>query len=462
MTLNRRDFLKTGSLATLAVGASARTQVSFAATTAATDEVLVFVYLRGGIDGLSLVVPVGGNLREPYEQARSSTQVPASGANGALALANTGGVWGLHPRAAGLHSLYQANRLAVIHAVGMIHEPVSRSHFDAQAFMEFGMGGQSGSQGWLTRHLVSGGLPASVAIPAISAGSITSTSLLASTETITMANGNDFRINGVGDWNWEPNAGATPPAGLRGLIHVLPDLWQGSTPLERKGRQALDALALIRPIDFGAYSPSNGAVYPSGALGDQMKMLANLIKRQELGLRIATVDFGGWDTHNGQGNPTQGNNDYFGGRVAQLSEALTAFYTDLNGAGADNQAARVSVVVLSEFGRRLLENDAGGTDHGYGNVALALGGPVNGGQAYGSFPGLTTNELFERADVGVSTDYRQLLSECLIRRLGNPYLSHVFPSLASYTPLGVFGDRTGLQPDWDGFDRLFSNGFEAA
>lgn len=461
MTLNRRDFLKSGSLATLAAGACARTRVGFAATTAATDEVLVFVYLRGGIDGLSLVVPLGGSLREPYEQARSATRVPASGANAALALANTGGLWGLHPRASGLHGLYQANRLAVIHAVGMLHEPVSRSHFDAQAFMEFGMNGQSGSQGWLTRHLVSGGLPASVAIPAISAGSITSTSLLASTEAITMANGNNFRINGVGDWNWEPNQAATPPSGLRGLIHVLPDLWQGSTPLERKGQQALDALALIRPIDFNTYSPGNGAEYPSGALGDQMKMLANLIKREELGLRIATVDFGGWDTHNGQGNPTQ-SFDYFGNRVEEFSRALTAFYTDLNGSGANDQAARVNVIVLSEFGRRLLENDAGGTDHGYGNVALALGGPVNGGQTYGSFPGLTTNELFERADVGVSTDYRQLLSECLIRRLGNPYLSHVFPGLASYTPLGVFGDRTGLQPDWDGFDRLFANGFETA
>lgn len=459
MTFNRRDFLKTSGLGTLAVGASARTRVAFAAPRAATDEVLVFVYLRGGIDGLSLVVPVGGQLRVDYEQSRNATRVPAGGANAALALANSGGLWGLHPRASGLHGLYQANRLAVIHAVGMIHQPVSRSHFDAQVFMEYGLNGQSGTQGWLTRHLISGGLPANVPIPSISAGSITSTSLLASTETITMASGSDFRISGVAPWAWETAENGSPPAGLRGLVEVLPDLWQGNTPLERKGRQALDALALIRPINFGAYAPANGAEYPGGPLGDQLKMLANLIKREELGLRTATVDFGGWDTHNGQGNPTQ-SYDYFGNRVEEFSRALTAFYTDLNGAAPANHAARVSVIVLSEFGRRVLENDAGGTDHGYGNVALALGGSVNGGQTYGSFPGLGPSQLFERADVGVSTDYRQLLGECLIRRLGNPYLSHVFPGLTSYTPLGVFGDRTGLQPDWDGFDRLFANGFE--
>lgn len=457
MSMNRRDFLRTGSLATLAVGAGARTRIALANPEAATDNVLVFVYLRGGIDGLSLVAPIAGEVRAQYEQARVATRIPAAGANGALALGSSG--WGLHPRATGLHGLFQANRLAVVHAVGMIHEPVTRSHFEAQAFMEYGLNGQAGTQGWLTRHLISGGLPGNVAIPSVSAGAITSTSLLASTETITMASGGDFRLD-TGSWNWNSIDRGTNPPGFQGFVEVLPQLWQGTDVLERKGRQAHDALALIRPIDFGAYAPANGASYPSGALGDQLKMLANLIKRQEMGLRIASVDFGGWDTHNGQGNPTQGY-DYFGIKVTEFSNALTAFYTDLNGAGAANHAARVSVIVLSEFGRRVLENDAGGTDHGFGNMALALGGPVNGG-VYGSFPGLGTSQLFERADVGVTTDYRQILCECLIRRLGNPYLSHVFPGLSTYTPLGLFGDATGLTPNWDGFDRLFANGFEAA
>lgn len=451
MALNRRDFLKGSALATLAVSAGAHTRIGLGSPRAATDEVLIFVYLRGGIDGLSLVAPIAGELRGQYELMRSATRIPASGANAALPLANAGGLWGLHPRASALHELYQDGLMAVVHAVGMIHEPVSRSHFDAQAFMEFGLDGQAAADGWLTRHLATAGLPASVPIPAISAGAITATSLLGSTETITMANGNDFRLN-LGPWQWN-NADRGPDVpDFRGFVETLPELWQGDAMLERKGRQALDSLALISPIDFSGYTPGNGASYPSGNLGTQVRMLANLIKRPELGLRIATVDYGGWDTHNGQGNPTLGH-DYFGNQVEPFAHAMNGLFTDL---GAEH-GHRVSVIVLSEFGRRVMENDAGGTDHGYGNVALVMGGSVNGGRAYGHFPGLGINQMFERADVGVSTDYRQILSECLLRRLGNPHLSQVFPGLSQYTPLGLFQDRTGLAPDIDG---LFADGFE--
>lgn len=448
MSMNRRDFLKTGAMATLATGVGARTRVGLAAPRGATDDVLLVVFLRGAMDGLSLVPPIDGDLRTDYELARSATRIPASGANAALPLANSGGLWGLHPRASGLHSLYQDGKLAVIHAVGMVHQPVSRSHFDAQAFMEYGLNGRSGSEGWLTRHLASAGLPPEVAIPAVSAGAITAASLLASTETITMASGSEFRLN-TGDWAWR-NAENT--SGNPGFADVLPSLWQGSELVERKGRQALDALEQIENVDFSAYVPGNGVTYPSTSFASQLKMLATLIRHPELGLRVATVDYGGWDTHNGQGNPGQ-SYDWFGNLTQTLSEGLFALCSDLDG----SHLQRVNVIVMSEFGRRVLENDAGGTDHGYGNVWLALGGAVNGGRTFGDFPGLDRDHLFERADVTVTTDYRHVLAEAMNRRLGNPNVHYVFPEYPAYTPLGIF-QGTDLPPS--NYDSIFADGFD--
>ncbi|HWU52525.1 MAG TPA: DUF1501 domain-containing protein, partial [Tahibacter sp.] len=320
-----------------------------------------------------------------------------------------------------------------------------------------GLAGQGGGIGWLTRVLDSANLPGTVQIPAVSAGSITSTSLLGSTEAITLGSGSDFRIDsGSWAWNVEPDFRTTAPPGARGLFGVLPDLWTAAGDFEAAGRQTLDALNVIKPIDFAAYAPANGAVYDSASgFAQQLKMLAQLIKR-DVGLRIATIDLGGWDTHDGQGNPAN-SYDYFGNKVEELSKGLGAFYADLNGSGAANYASTTSVVVMSEFGRRVRENDDGGTDHGYGNIMLALGGSVNGGQTFGNFAGLSTAQLFEGADVMVTTDYRRVMSEAVIRRLRNPSVYYAFPGYSGYTPLGIF-QGTDLTPT--GNDRIFANGFQ--
>ncbi|MBA8884814.1 DUF1501 domain-containing protein [Dokdonella fugitiva] len=468
---NRRDFLKGCCVTALAAGPGSRARAWFAPPdllpAAATEDTLVVVFLRGAMDGLSLLPPGASSpYRADYEAARTNTRVPVSGAGAALALANT--TWALHPRATGLHALYQAGHAAFVVAAGQMQpNPVVRSHFEAQSNLEFGVGGGSGNGiGWLTRHLVSGGLPANVPLPAVSMGSITASSLLGSSDAITMNSGSDFRLDTF-HWSWQDDDAAH---GIVGAVGRMNALWSGSTTqLERAGRETLDSLALLRPIDFNpwdatnhpnGYQPTGGANYTlayNSGFGAQLRNVAQMIKLN-LGLRAVTIDLGNWDTHVGQGNPTQ-SYDWFGNQVESLSQGLSAFYTDLSTAAQGNLMQRVSVIVVSEFGRRVLENADGGTDHGYGNVITVLGGTVNGAHVYGTFPGLATAQLYEGTDVAVTTDYRRVISEALIRRMGNPNIYYAFPGYSGYAPLGIF-QGSDLPPT--GYDQIFGNGFDAA
>jgi len=468
---NRRDFLKGCCVTALAAGTGSRARAYFAPPpllpATATDDTLVVVFLRGAMDGLSLLPPGSASpYRADYEASRTNTRVPLSGTGAALALANT--TWALHPRATGLRALYQAGHAAFVVAAGQVQpNPVVRSHFEAQSNLEFGIGGGGGNGiGWLTRHLVSGGLPANVPLPAASMGSITANSLLGSSDAITMNSGSDFRLDTF-HWSWQNDDDAH---GLVGGVSRMNALWgSNATLLERAGMETLDSLALLRPIDFNpydaannpdGYQPTGGANYAlanNGGFGTQLRNVAQMIKLN-LGLRAVTIDLGNWDTHVGQGNPTQ-SYDWFGNQVESLSQGLSAFYTDLSTAASGNLMQRVSVIVVSEFGRRVLENSDGGTDHGYGNVITVLGGAVNGGHVYGTYPGLASSELYEGNDVAVTTDYRQVISEALIRRMGNPNIYYAFPGYSGYAPLGIF-QGADLPPS--GFDQIFKNGFEAA
>jgi uncharacterized protein (DUF1501 family) len=465
--IHRRDFLKGCCVTAVAAGSGSRAYAYFAAPpllpAAATGDTLVVVFLRGAMDGLSLLPPGAGSpYRADYEVSRTNTRVPVSGTGAALTLANS--TWALHPRATGLHTLYQAGHAAFVVAAGQVQpNPVVRSHFEAQSNLEFGLGGGGGNGiGWLTRHLISGGLPANVPLPATSMGSITANSLLGSTDAITMSSGSDFRLDTF-HWSWQ-NDDATN--GISGAVGRMNALWSGtSTQLERAGADTLGSLALLRPIDFNpydvnnhpnGYQPTGGATYDGSAFASQLRNVAQMIKLN-LGLRAVTVDLGNWDTHVGQGNPTQ-SYDWFGNQVQSLSDGLAAFYTDLSTAAGGNLMQHVNVVVVSEFGRRVLENSDGGTDHGYGNVMTVLGGSVNGAKVYGTYPGLASDQLYEGNDVGVTTDYRQVISEALIRRMGNPNIYYAFPGYSGYAPLGIF-QGADLPPS--GFDQIFKNGFDA-
>lgn len=467
--LDRRDFLKGCGVAAIAGGSSSRALAYFSpsdfAPATATDDTLVVVFLRGAMDGLSLLPPGAGSpYRADYEVARISTRIPTSGAGAALSLNGT--QWALHPRASGLRSLFNQNRLAFVVGAGQAQPiPVIRSHFDAQANLEFGFGGGTGNNiGWLTRHLASGGLPAVVPLPATSLGNITASSLLGSSDAITMNSASDFRLDGF-HWSWDDDDSG---AGLVGAVSRIHALWNGNaTQLEAAGLETMASLDLLRPINFGLYNatsnpggyqPTGGADYSLASnqdFGNQLRNVAQLIKTN-LGMRVATIDLGGWDTHVGQGNPAN-TYDYFGNQVESLSKGLSAFYTDLSNSASGNLMQKTSVIVVSEFGRRVVENADGGTDHGYGNVMMALGASVNGGQVYGNFPGLANANLYQGTDVAVTTDYRRIISEALIRRMANPNIYYVFPGYAGYTPMGVF-QGTDLPPT--GYDALFANGFD--
>ncbi len=426
--LSRRGFMVGCSTAIAAMAGGRLSYVAFGSPAEEPNQdILVVVFLRGGMDGLSTVFPIAGDDRGFYEQSRENIAIPVSGANAALGLSDQ---FGLHPSGAAFLDLYQAKKLAIVHAAGLTSD--TRSHFDAQQYIELGTpGSKSSTSGWLTRHLHSAGnLPAQIIMPAMATGNLSPTSLVGSNETIGMTNPNDFTFGG--QWFY----GSRQQAALR-------KMYAGDSWLHSAGVETLNAMDVVSSANPGNYTPGNGAVYPGGSFGDNLKTVAQMVKLQ-LGLRVATVDLGGWDTHEYQGDQGTG---YFANQFGQLTNGLNALFTDLSNANGTDHTQRLTIVVMSEFGRTFKQNASRGTDHGHGNVMFVLGGQVNGGQVYGQWPGLSTDQLYDHRDLQITTDYRRVLSEILIRRLGNPKLGTVFPNYTNYAPLGLV-QGADLTPDY--------------
>src|SRR5688500_1091936 len=330
--LHRRQFLASGALTATGMVAGIP-RMAFGAPDAINDELVVVVFLRGGIDGLSLAMPLAGADRGYYEAARPRLRIPVSGVGAALPL---NGVLGLHPAtntragatAASLYDYYAAGRLALIHACGLDHP--TRSHFDAQAYMELGTPGSgSTGAGWLTRHfLTAGNLPPDIIMPSLAVGSSQQASLLGNLETINMEDSDSFALDNIGHWQWRD----AQRVALRQMVSSHTDA------VHQTSLAALDAVGIIETYVSGEYTPANGAVYPGNGFGEQMALIARLAKLG-LGLRAATIDFGGWDTHDGQGTGSTG---FFANQVATLSQGLAALYQDLDGAGGITQ--RMTVV----------------------------------------------------------------------------------------------------------------------
>ncbi len=436
--VTRRGFL-VGCSAAIAGLAGSRFNPAAFGDPALNQEIMIAVFLRGGMDGLHLLPPIDGIDRGHYQAARPTLAIPTSGPGAALSL---DGQFGLHPAAAPLFDLYQDGRLALVQGVGM--GIVNRSHFDAMQFVELGTPGSLGTTtGWLTRHLGSAAnLPSQIVMPSLAVGYLQPQSLAGSLETINLSDPSSFNLSS-GPYLWRHAQRTT----MRRLYA------DAASWLHDAGEQALDALDIIELNADDDYMPANGAVYPSGELGDHLQVLAQMIKL-DLGLQVATVDLGGWDTHDNQG---AGSGGYFADLLGQLAQALAAFYLDLDGAGGSNYTQRLTVVVQSEFGREVQENSDGGTEHGYGNVMMVLGGNTNGG-IHGAWPGLDPGQLVDGTDVGVTTDFRRVLSEVLIRRMCNPNLGEIFPGYSDYAPLGIV-QGPDLPPNYG--NGLFSDGFES-
>ncbi|KAB8145018.1 DUF1501 domain-containing protein [Chloroflexia bacterium SDU3-3] len=449
MSISRRQFVAGCSTAITAMAGGRIGELVFAAepqgdATYTTylpmvmtpDQIFVMVFLRGGCDSLSLVSPYDDAI---YYAKRGGATGDTLVVKSPLAIAPNNAAFGatssfgLHPNAAPLKELYDAGNLAIVHATGLNDD--TRSHFDAMDYIERGTpGNKNTTSGWLARHIQLIG-ESTALLPTISAGSAAPNALLDYSGGVVMTDLNSYGLSGPYSYNSTSN-----PA----MLNALNAMYTGSGAFVGAGQRALEVINAIQSLKNAnggkdlTYTPEANVTYESNTLSNSLKMLAQIIKLN-MGLRIATVDFGGWDTHDNQG--TNGNG-YYARQVDTLSRALHAFYNDL-----PNHRNRVTVVVMSEFGRRLGKNGGGGTDHGHGGAMFVLGGHVNGGKMYGAWPGLA--DLDQKQDLKITTDYRAVLGEVLAQRLGNARLGKVFPGLQVESG-GVLGyKRLGIIPGGD-------------
>jgi len=400
MSITRRIFLRNSALAVVGTTAipSFLTRAVFGSSEPGTKlKRLVVIFQRGAADGLNIVVPHG---ERAYYAMRPSINIPRN------QVLDLDGFFGLHPSLSSLQPLWNQRHLAIVHAAGS-PDP-TRSHFDAQDFMESGTPGlKATTDGWLNRSLHS--LPASAsksAFRAISLGPALPRILTGAEPAAAVSNINDFGVGGR-------NPRSSP------IANTFEAMYDESSDavLHGTGRETFDAVKMLKAADPAKYTPAKGADYPRGRFGDSLRQLAQLIKA-DLGVQVAFADIGGWDHHVNEGS-TQGQ---IANVLREFSQSLSAFWIDLGDLADDTV-----VVTMSEFGRTARENGNRGTDHGHANVMFVMGGPVKGGRVYGQWPGLDQSKLYEGRDLAVTTDFRRVLGEAVSVHLGNERLDQVFP-----------------------------------
>jgi len=389
--------MKGGAMAVVGTAAlpSFLTRAAFGADTASRNKRLVVVFQRGAADGLNIVVPHG---ERAYYSMRPSIAIAQKD------VVDLDGFFGLHPSMQSLKPLWDHRQLAIVHAAGS-PDP-TRSHFDAQDYMESGTPGvKSTEDGWLNRALRRGE-PSEAPFQAVALGTNLPRILAGSAPAVALSNVNDFGVGGR-------NPAAQP------LANTFEAMYGSSVDaaLHGTGQETFEAVKMLKSADPNKYKPAPGADYPRGRFGDALRQTAQLIKAN-LGVQVAFTDIGGWDHHVNEGN-TQGQ---LANLLREFSQSLSAFYIDLGDLAEDTV-----VITMSEFGRTARENGNRGTDHGHANVMLVMGGPVRGGKVYGQWPGLESHQLYEGRDLALTTDFRRVIGEAVANHLGNNRLNEVFP-----------------------------------
>jgi uncharacterized protein (DUF1501 family) len=401
MPITRRAFLKNGAIAVIGTAAvpSFLTRAAFGVASAASNKRLVVIFQRGAADGLNIVIP---HAEPSYFTMRPSIAISRS------QVIDLNGFFGLHPAMTSFKPLWDQGHLAIVHAAGS--PDTTRSHFDAQDYMESGTPGvKSTTDGWLNRIMQSEAA-SDTPFRAVALGTSLPRILSGKASVVAVSNVNSFSI-----------ANGNPAAAPLGNTFEAMYAQSVDSVLHGTGNETFEAVKMLKAANPQHYTPAAGADYPKGRFGDALKQTAQLIKAN-LGVQIAFTDIGGWDHHVNEGAAE--------GQLANVlrdfSQSIAAFWTDLGPLGEDTVIA-----TMSEFGRTARENGNRGTDHGHANVMFLLGGPVKGGRVYGQWPGLDPAQLNEGRDLALTTDFRRVLGEAVSKHLGNAQLNAVFPGFAN-------------------------------
>ena len=402
MEISRRSLLLSASAGAAMAAIAPGLRVSFASTPNAQRDILIVLFQRGACDGLQLVAPAGD---ANYQKNRPTLAVPTSGTGAGLQIGNIGQTdFYFNPAMPELHSIYAAGNVAVVHAAGI--PTANRSHFVVQDLMERGVadGDPNLNSGWLDRHILSiGGTRPLLAT--IANGASTPSSLLGYPSSIAVPKVSTFSVNG-GD----------------SVTKAIQAFLIGNSNYQAVGQSTLEAVAAVQTgLASGGTANDPQAGYTDGPLSANLKSLARLIK-MNVGLDLSTVDMQNWDMHSNLLPDFQD-------RATELSQSLNAFWNDISA-----YRSRVTIVTMTEFGRRVAENTSGGTDHGSASAMLIMGGAVKGGM-YGSWPGLAANQLYQ-GDLAVANDYRNVLLEILVKRHSETAPQSIFPTV-KYSPLGI-------------------------